>query len=64
MIDALEEIKQIRARSNDLWMCILDIALRVDPETTKSLLREIKVNDRAISAKLDDITGEDNDRDD
>ena len=57
MIDALEEIKQIRARSNDLWMSILDIALRVDPETTKSLLREIKVNDRAISAKLDDITG-------
>jgi hypothetical protein len=38
-------------------MTILDIALRVDPETTKALLREIKVNDRAISAKLDDITG-------
>jgi hypothetical protein len=55
MIQALENIKEIRSRNNDLWMAILDIALRVDPDQTRSILREIQINDRAVTAKLEDI---------
>ena len=45
----LEEIKQVRARNNDLWMQIVDTALRVAPEETKPLLRGIRENDEEVS---------------
>jgi hypothetical protein len=58
MIDALMEIKEIRAHNNDLWMTILDIALRVDPTHVKEILRQIKRNDSMIVAKMNRIIDE------
>ena len=45
----LEEIRDIRIKSNLLWMSIMDIALRKDPEATKAILAEIRLNDLMIT---------------
>ena len=45
----LEQIKQIRTKNNDLWMEIVDLALRMAPHETKALLRDIRSNDEAVS---------------
>lgn len=55
----LEEIKKIRVSNNDLWLAILDIALRVDPEHTKDVLQQIRQNDRDITEYMLEIVEED-----
>lgn len=45
----LEQIKAIRARNNELWMQIVDVAVRVAPEETKVLLDGIRANDEEVS---------------
>ena len=55
----LEEIKKIRVSNNDLWLAILDIALRVDPERTKDLLAQIRQNDTMVAEITQDIVDED-----
>lgn len=49
MREELEYISRVRVRNNDLWMTILDIALRKDPEATKAILAQIKQNDLLIT---------------
>jgi len=48
----LERIKNIRARNNELWMEILEIALKSNPKRTKMVLKEITENDERINSKL------------
>ena len=55
MDDALKEIKKTRARNNDLWMEILDVALRCSPVVTKRILAQINANDQAVSSLLKEI---------
>jgi hypothetical protein len=45
----LKEIAKIRVKNNDLWMKILDIALRSNPQETKSVLCQIRRNDVAVT---------------
>lgn len=55
----LEKIKEKRASNNELWMLVLDIALRCAPEETKSILRGIRSNDLDIS-KLTGVLSDEN----
>ena len=55
----LEEIAKIRLDNNTLWMCIMDIALRVDPEKTKEILAQIRCNDTLITKITQGIVDED-----
>lgn len=50
--DMLDSVTQIRVRNNDLWMGILAIALKADPETTKELIKAIAKNDAAITVEM------------
>lgn len=50
--DMLDSVKQIRVRNNDLWMGILAIAFKADPEGTKELMKAIAMNDAAITAEM------------
>lgn len=59
MRDELKEIRKIRVRNNDLWMQILDIALRHAPEETKELLANIRLNDSDVSSMMENIIDED-----
>lgn len=52
---AVIKIGLIRARNNDLWMKLLEIALETAPEETKAVLREINENDRRISDLLTEL---------
>ena len=56
---SLEVIKDIRMRNNDLWMRVLEIALKNAPEETKEILRMIKNNDEAVSHFLGELINED-----
>ena len=49
------KITAIRARNNDLWMRLLEIALESAPDETKSVLRQINENDRAVSGLLGEL---------
>lgn len=49
------KIGLIRARNNDLWMKLLDIALETAPNETKEVLRQINENDRKISDLLGEL---------
>ncbi len=57
MTDAenLNEIEQIRAINNMLWMKIIAVALKHAPAETKSLLHDINHNDESISLILKEI---------
>ena len=55
MRDELEEIKKIRVRNNDLWISVLDIALKHAPDETKKLLAKIRMHDLMVSQYMSDI---------
>lgn len=48
-------ITSVRARNNDLWMKLLEIALETAPNETKEVLRQINANDRKISDLLGEL---------
>lgn len=56
-------IKDIRMRNNDLWMRVLEIALKSAPEETKEILRMIKNNDEAVSHFLGELIDDKGDQD-
>ena len=58
-MESLRSIKDIRMRNNDLWMKVLEIALKSAPEETKEILRMIKNNDEAVSHFLGELIDED-----
>lgn len=60
----LKIIKKIRVKNNDLWMEILDIALRHAPEETKELLANIRLNDSDVTSMMGDIIDEDSEQKD
>lgn len=47
-----EKVRKIRAMNNDLWMAVLETALRAAPEETRQILKMIEINDRQISECL------------
>lgn len=59
MREELEEIKKIRVRNNDLWISILDIALKHAPEEAKAVMESIRRNDILIAGYVGDILDED-----
>lgn len=50
--DMLDHVTEIRVRNNDLWMGILAIALKADPEHTKELMKAIAKNDADITMEM------------
>lgn len=54
--DIIGKISDVRASNNRLWMELLKIALRSDPEHAKSVLREINANDSKIATLLARLT--------
>ena len=59
MREELEEIRKIRLRNNDLWMLVLDIALKHAPDETKKLLAKIRLHDMMVSQYIGDIISAD-----
>jgi hypothetical protein len=55
---ALSHIKQIRVSNNDLWMEVLEIALKHAPGETKLLLAKIRSNDLLVTGLVKDILNE------
>lgn len=53
--DVIDEIADIRANNNGLWMQLLEIALEAEPEVTKTVLRQINNNDGQVSALLKEL---------
>jgi len=53
--DVIDEIADIRANNNGLWMQLLEIALEAEPELTKTVLRQINNNDGQVSALLKEL---------
>lgn len=58
MREELEEIKKIRVRNNDLWLELVDIALKHAPVDAKRILAQISTNDRLVSDYVGDIVYE------
>lgn len=58
MMDELEIIRNIRLKNNDLWMSILEIALRNAPDKTKVVLAQIRINDALITEQITSIIGD------
>lgn len=54
-ISKIKEISKIRVKNNDLWMQILEIALRSAPDATKAVLAQIKRNDTAVTELVAEI---------
>ncbi len=54
-IETVDRIENIRKKNNTLWMDILRIALKAEPELTKSILRDININDQKISRNLEHL---------
>jgi hypothetical protein len=54
--DIIGKISDVRASNNRLWMKLLEIALRSDPDRAKAVLREINANDARVSALLARLT--------
>lgn len=54
--DTVTRIALVRARNNELWMRVLEIALENAPDETKAVLRLINTNDRAISGLLTELS--------
>jgi hypothetical protein len=54
--DIIQRITEIRARNNDLWMSIAEIALDAAPEQTKAVMRQIADNDSAVNAMWRELT--------
>lgn len=56
MNDVIGKISDIRASNNRLWMKLLEIAVRSDPDRAKQVLREINNNDRKVSALVERLS--------
>lgn len=52
----IQQISDIRANNNVLWMRLLELALEHAPVDAKTALRQININDRAISGLLVELT--------
>lgn len=50
----IEDIQKVREKNNKLWMQILRIATKTQPEETKLVLKKIRRND----IKISELTGE------
>lgn len=56
--DSIDAITKIRVRNNDLWMEILEVALRSSPEETRDIIRRIAYNDALVVKEFKKITGD------
>jgi thioredoxin-like negative regulator of GroEL len=54
--ELLEQIRQIRARNNDLWMGLVGLALRYGGEEARAMLRGIVENDRKVAAATETLS--------
>lgn len=50
----IEDIQKVREKNNKLWMQILRIATKTQPEETKLVMKKIRKND----IKISELTGE------
>ena len=53
--ESLRLITIIRAKNNDLWMGILQVALESNPKETRKLLKGIGANDRKVTKLMSNI---------
>ena len=49
MADLIDQIGAIRTRNNGYWMELLRLALEVDPERAKAILRQIQECDTEVT---------------
>lgn len=54
--ETIGKIADIRMSNNRLWMKLLEIALRSNPDRAKAALREINANDAKVTALLTRLT--------
>ncbi len=54
----IDKIECIRANNNRNWMDILRLAYRMNPATTKSVIKEIIAHDKQITTELEKIMNE------
>lgn len=52
----IKQIGDIRANNNVLWMRLLELALKHAPVDAKTALRQININDKAVSDLLQELT--------
>jgi len=53
--DLIDDIEAVRVKNNRLWIRLLRIAHRANPEATKEILRQINENDQKISQLIGKI---------
>ena len=46
--DLLDQIEEIRAANNKLWMGLVRLAINVDPKRAKAILRKIAESDGEV----------------
>lgn len=48
----IDTIEEVRRTNNHLWMQLLRIAMEKAPDETKTILRQINLNDRYIADQM------------
>ena len=51
----IDEVQEVRAVNNKLWMDLLRIAIESNPIEAKRILKNINLNDKLISKLIGDI---------
>jgi hypothetical protein len=53
--EIIDRVRTIRRNNNDLWMRLLEIAIEHAPVEAKTVLRQINVNDLAVSGLIGEL---------
>lgn len=56
-LEVIDDIEAVRSRNNKNWMDLLRLAYRVAPEEAAVIVREILVQDSAVSALAAELVG-------
>ena len=54
--EIIGQISAIRVKNNQVWMRLLQLAIRAAPSETKALIAEINENDKAVSALISELS--------
>ncbi|MBP9777792.1 MAG: hypothetical protein KBD25_01255 [Rickettsiaceae bacterium] len=54
--ELIDKMEQIRSNNNRNWMDLVRLAIKLDPITTKSIIKEIVEHDRKIAGVLEELS--------
>ena len=52
----IDQIQKIRSKNNVNWMNILRLAYKLDPKSTKQIMKKINYDDKKITSLLKELS--------